>query len=529
MNYCEHLLEHQQRTPDLPALRYFLPDGEWATLSYTQLLARAAVYQSWMNNAGLKAGDRLLVLMRPGADFYALLYAMLGAGIVPVLVEKGMSVKNLRGCLQQARLSAVLVEKDIATRWFLLPELWSVRRFTFDAKRYFMAHLPDFAYPASGNDGREFHTLLVDDDTTALITFTNGSTGLPKGVPRSHRSLLAQSRALAHFFPQQQHRDISSFPVLTLFCHFLGGCSYLLPPAEKDGTLPVQLIAQTINSEAITRLSVSPAWIHQLLEYADEQDAVFSSVKQVIIGGAPVTPRLLLGCLRYFPLAKCGVNYGATEAEPISYIDMATLLKEWHQRPGYLAGAVGEGTQILIRRQPCSHPQEIVPLPAETEGEILVSGPQVLESYLNNPEADYLNKITDSAGRIWHCTGDSGFLDAQHRLWLTGRLKDQLHTRSGLSVSPFTVEKKLNALPGINVSAVVQGAQDEIGVVLSSAARCRIAAPLLADMFPGEAVSFYVLASFPVDARHHSRIDRARLRQQIKQRKLKPINPGEHS
>lgn len=523
MNFCECLFVHQQRTPDLPALRYTRPDGELAAISYAQLFSRAGVYQRWMENAGLKAGDRVLLLMKPDVDFYVMFYAMLGSGIVPVLVESSMPARQLRSCLRQARLNAMLVSQGIGTKWFLLPELWFIRRFTFDSKRRFMAHLPDFLCKETAT----FHSVPVDDDAAALITFTSGSTGLPKGVRRSHNSLLAQSHAFSHFFHQTGQHDISTFPVLALFSHFHAGCSYPGLGFDTDGTIPAQRIAQQIHQHAITRLSVSPAWMTQLLNYAREQQAIFPSVKHLIIGGAPVNKALLLACLRHFPLAKCGVVYGATEADPISYIDMAELLNEWDKQPGYLVGTPGDNMEIIIRRLPCASPQEMVPERTEVEGEILVSGPQVLAGYLDNPFAEHQNKIRDSEGRIWHCTGDSGFLDAQQRIWLTGRIKDQLQTRSGLSVSPFTVEKHLNGLPGIDISAVVQGAQGEIGVVLQSAECCRIAAPLLEKIFPDEPVSFYVLSTFPVDARHHSRVDRAFLRQKVKLGKLKPIMLGE--
>ncbi|QNQ21892.1 AMP-binding protein [Kosakonia sp. SMBL-WEM22] len=503
MNFCEYLLK---QPPSLPAL---CAGGE--TITYAQLVSRAAVYQRRLERSGLQAGARVLLLLAPNMEFYLLLYAMLGAGLVPVLVQKDMPRQQLRSCLKQARLSAMIVAQSAGKYWYLLPELWRVRRFTLDTLRLFTAPL---AQAVPEIDGATFCVKALDDEATALLTFTSGSTGTPKGVVRSHPSLLAQCQAMSHFFAHRQQRDVTSFPILTLFSHFHAGCCYLLPTFDAQGRLPVQMIAGAINAQAITRLSVSPAWLKELVDYADVQQCRFPAVREVIIGGAPVTRLLLLAVQRYFPRATCAVNYGASEADPISNVDIDELLEAWDRQPGYLVGRPGPETEILIVRG--RDPQ-----PAGEEGEIWVSGPQVLTRYLNNPQAEQLTKIRDLAGRVWHRTGDSGFLDAQQRLWLTGRIADRLRTPSGLTLSPYPVEKQLNGLPGIETSAVVEGPQREICVVLQQAAQCHAAAPLMATLFPGEPVRFWLCAKLPVDARHRSRIDRARLRCLLARRKLK--------
>lgn len=505
MNFCDNLL---QQPPSLPAL-----SAGHETLTYAQLVSRAAVYQRRLERSGLHAGQRVLLMMSPGMEFYLLLYAMLGIGLIPVLVQRDMLRQQLRSCLKQARLNAMIVAQNAGKGWYLLPELWMIRRFTIDTPRLFTAPLAQ----AEGVN-TAFRVENLDDEATALLTFTSGSTGTPKGVVRSHHSLLAQCQAMSHFFAHRQQRDVTSFPILTLFSHFHAGCCYLLPGFDAQGRLPVQMIAGAINAQQITRLSVSPAWLRELVAYAELQQCSFPAVREVIIGGAPVTRSLLLAARSYFPKAACAVNYGASEADPISNIDVDELLDAWDRHHGYLVGRAGPQTAIMIAR-------ERVPQPAGEEGEILVCGPQVLTGYLNNPQADQRTKIRDSEGRIWHRTGDSGFLDAQQRLWLTGRIADQLRTPSGLTLSPYPVEKQLNGLPGIAASAVVQGPQGEICVVLQQAAQCRTAAPLLATLFPDETVRFWLCAKLPVDARHHSRIDRARLRCLVAQRKLKAFFP----
>lgn len=507
MNFCDYLLQQPQ---SLPALC-----GGREILTYAQLLSRAAVYQRRLERSGLQAGARVLLLLTAEMEFYPLLYAMLGAGLIPVLVQKDLPRQQLRSCLKQARLSAMIVAQKAGKHWYLLPELWMIRRFTIDTPRLFTAPL---AQAEAEGAGAAFRVQPLDDEATALLTFTSGSTGTPKGVVRSHHSLLAQCRAMSHFFAHRQPRDVTSFPLLTLFSHFHAGCCYLLPTFDAQGRLPVQMIADTINAEAITRLSVSPAWLRELVAYADVQQCRFPAVREVIIGGAPVTRALLLAARDYFPHARCAVSYGASEADPISNVDANELLDAWDKQPGYLVGRSGPQTAILIVRQQA-------PQPAGEEGEIWVCGPQVLTRYLDNPQAERRTKIRDREGRIWHRTGDSGFLDAQQRLWLTGRIADQLRTPSGLTLSPYPVEKQLNDLPGITASAVVQGPQGEICVVLQQAAQCRTAAPLLATLFPDEPVRFWVCAKLPVDARHYSRIDRARLRCLIARRKLKPFCP----
>lgn len=519
MNYCENLVINQNNTPHNPAFTYLNSDKRVVSLTYSELLRLSGLAQKKLSNAGLKRGDRTLLILSTSITFYILLYAMLGAGIIPVIIERGLSLKKTRECLSHARLDAMLVMPDLAKKWFILPELWRVRRLSIGKKRLFMGFLDDISESMLDKHISAFDVTPANDDDTALITFTSGSTGLPKGAVRTHGSLNAQSEALLKYFPEKNQHDISSFPVLALFSHYVSGSSFLLPKSEPDGTINVELIIKHFLPKTPIRLSGSPAWISQLTNYASQHNLYFPFVKRVIIGGAPVTQVLIEGCLKHFPRAECGINYGSTEAEPISYIDMNTLLKEWSEHPGYLAGEPVEGLKVYIR----PHPDLFDVLDHSDHGEILVCGPQVLKHYFENPEAERLHKITDSDGRFWHSTGDTGFLDNKGRIWLTGRLNDIIQTTSGKVIAPYILEKKLNASPHIRICGVIQSNDNHIGVVLQKHDCIQYAYAILKDLVPNENIDFFIVKKLPVDSRHHSRIDRKRIRIMLRNKKIKPF------
>ena len=159
-------------------------------------------------------------------------------------------------------------------------------------------------------------------------------------------------------------------------------------------------------------------------------------------------------------------------------------------------------------------------LAAGQEGEILVSGAHVLKRYVDNPDATRETKIPRSDGTVWHRTGDTGLFDSSGRLWLTGRLKDRIAV-NGTAVSPFPLEKRIDALAGVTRSALLNDANGPVLVIEGSHFDPdALSRQLESHRLQGLRIA--LIAHMPVDARHNSKIDRPRLRALLGKGHLRP-------
>jgi olefin beta-lactone synthetase len=151
------------------------------------------------------------------------------------------------------------------------------------------------------------------------------------------------------------------------------------------------------------------------------------------------------------------------------------------------------------------------------EGEIIVSGPQVVERYLNDPESEARLKIRDSKGTLWHRTLDLGFFDENGELWLTGRVPDRIPLAQG-QIAPLPIEAALDATPGVHRSALIVHARAPHGealIELEPDADLTLAMQACERVLREHGlseVSVVAVPEIPMDPRHFSKLDRTTLR-----------------
>jgi len=231
INLVQPVFEAWDGHPDKPALKVSRLQGlelkETQSLTYGQLKEETGRYQRALEAMDLKTGDRVLVLSRVRAELYVLMIALLAMGLVPVLIDRGMKAARIRAAIRLSGAKVAIGEADILRFWWLFPPLWRMQRLALDGKVLgvddFRAWLPNHGVPRCS---------LLPPDAHGLITYTSGSTGLPKGADRTHRSLIAQHHAIREHWPDQPDDvDCTCFPVLVL--HNLScGISTVLPPID---------------------------------------------------------------------------------------------------------------------------------------------------------------------------------------------------------------------------------------------------------------------------------------------------------
>jgi acyl-coenzyme A synthetase/AMP-(fatty) acid ligase len=424
-------------------------------------------------------------------ELYLLLLAILRLGAVAVFIEPGMKRADMRAAIALADARAFVG----IPKAHLLRIAWPVVR---QIPLFLWARGRALSRKAASR-GQEHSTLAVPPEHPALLTFTSGSTGAPKGIVRTHGALLAQHRALARVLNMSAGSvDLPGLPIVLLNT-LAAGATAIIPPIGKrvSDTDPAQL-AQLIREHKVETASGSPALFRPLADYADQHQIQFPSLKRVFIGGAPVPPALLYDLAPLLPNGDTCVVYGSSEAEPISHIDGRSVLAE-------TAAMTARGYGLCV-----GEPVPEVKLRLD-DGEILVAGDHVNEHYFNNPEAERVTKVRDDSGVVWHRTGDVGRLDEQGRLWLMGRCDDVIK-RNGQQVHATAVEMAARSRPGVTQAAlldvdgravlVIEGTQPDLGEL-------RALHTIIDDV--------QLMGRIPTDRRHNAKIDYAALRRQLQQ------------
>lgn len=520
-NFIQLIAEQAAARPQHTALVVPSLDGKHQRaeqrIDFHTLLSISGALQHGLQRDGLVRGDRVVILLRPGVLLYALTIALLAAGMVPVFIDGGMPRRTVRQALRAANARALVSQRALLLRAMLLPEVRALKRYAAEGALPFARAVSHWQRQSGG-----LHVAAVADQDHGLITFTSGSTGQPKGANRTHASLRHQHLAIRQHWPEHADDiDMPSFPVLVLH-NLCCGITTVLPRADlaHPGQVNAHPVIEQIRSEGITRLSGAPAYLQRLALAARERPECLASLRQIVIGGATVSPTLMSLLGDAFPGVQIKLVYGSTEAEPIAEISLDEA-RQADNEQGYLLGAPASGSEVWLvdPDKPLGDASEVEKarcLPGQV-GEILVRGAHVLKGYVDNPQADRENKIPCANGLVWHRTGDTAFTDPLGRLWLVGRLRDRVR---GMDVLPL--EKMLEAAhPGCRMALVAQGQQvalcmagPESPQALDQRALTRLCRRLQLQQLP-----LYRFPALPVDARHNSKLDRVRLRQRISRRR----------
>jgi len=457
------------RHPD----RVALVDGKGRAVTFAELDARRMRFARAWHSKGIRAGDKVLVAMSVDADLYAALAALWTLGATAVLPEPALGLAGLRHAARVTRPRAFCSSGLYGVLRWVLPDLWGVRHLRPNGQA---APSPDMAAP-KGTD-------------IALISFTSGTTGRPKAIPRSHDFLAAQHSAIAPLLHSPQpERDLVAFPVFVLI-NIASGQTSILPNwkmSRLHALNPAQL-RDWMHKNRVTRALLPPSLCKMLAQAGAD-----APLHTVFTGGGPVFPELIDRMHAARPDLRVCCVYGSTEAEPIAHLDTAQITDDDR-------AAMNAGHGLLA-----GHPVSGISLRIDKD-EIQVAGAHVNRGYLD-PAHDAENKIRDGA-TIWHRTGDAGHLDAQGRLWLLGRMGTDVKIGGHIRY-PFAVEVAARQWPGVRQCALMTAEGTACLVVEGDKAQAALWQPNARDLGIFRVVH---VPTMPMDKRHHSKIDRKSLR-----------------
>ncbi|MFP7760239.1 alpha/beta fold hydrolase [Marisediminicola sp. LYQ85] len=502
------------------------------TVSWRLLSRRVREIAAGLVASGVRPGDRVSLLVPPGADLTAVLYACVRIGAIVVVADAGLGLAGLTRAVRGARCQHVIgATKGLAAARALG---WPGRRISVSTLDPATARMLGVTHSLADLValGRETPLPAVPaSEAVAAILFTSGSTGPAKGVVYTHAQLSGIRSALAAQYGVGPGTGlVAGFAPFALLGPALGARS---ATPDMDVTAPRTLTAKAVAAATAavdgTVVFLSPAAIANVVATApaldDADRAALGGVETFLSAGAPVSESLLSAAAALMPAATPHTPYGMTEGLLLADITLDGIRDAARSR-GRGAGGVCVGrptATTTVRIAPLANDGSAADEPldiVDVTGEIVVSAPHIEDHYDRLFFTDRAARRGTVPGERWHRTGDVGHVDSEGRLWVEGRLPHVIVTATGV-VTPVEPELRTESVDGVARAAIVgvgpRGTQHLVAIVetVPPARAVGMAHPALAsrvrDAVGSALAAVIVVPALPTDIRHNSKIDRARL------------------
>ena len=451
------------------------------TLTWAELNQQVNATATRLHALGVRPGDRVNLMVPPGARLTTLIYVCMKLGAVIVVADTGLGLPGLTRALKGANPSFLIGIPAALTAARTL--LWPGKRISVEPLGSVQEKLLGvtgsvFTAPAAdGTPGAPVPTPTVVEfpspvpDADAAVLYTSGSTGPAKGVVYTQRQLAGMRDAIANTYGFAPGSGlVAGFAPFALLGPALGATSVT---PTMDVTRPKTLTASALASAAAaidaSVVFASPAALVNVVATADElnaeQRAALAKVQTVLSAGAPIPVPLLEALSALVPNASLHTPYGMTEGLPVTDVSFEMIRQAIAEGTPNAAGEVldpfardgvcvgfavyGAAVAIAPLLQDGSVAVELTHEPGVT-GEILVSAPHVKDRY----DTLWVTEEQSISTPGWHHTGDVGHLDASGRLWVEGRLAHVLLTSQGV-LTPVAAEQSAESLPEVRRAALV--------------------------------------------------------------------------
>lgn len=512
MNLVELLQRQAVTNPHATALI----DGGRRTraVTFAELDEAAGQAAAYLAQQGLRPGHTVLVFHPIAVDLYVALAALFRSGMTAIFIDPSQGRDHIERCCQLLPPDVLLATPKAHFLRFVSPAL----------RRIPVKFATAFGAPGARRWDRYRYSptaLPVVDcapETPALITFTSGSTGLPKAAVRTHGFLLEQHAVLHETLGlTPADRVLTTLPIFVL-SHLAAGVGVLIPHVDlrRPGHVkPGPLVAQ-IREHGVTCIEGSPAFLERIVAYCEQTNQTLPGITRILTGGAPVFPALLSAAQRVAPRAAVMAVYGSTEAEPVAHLTEQEITLADRQRMaaggGLLAGRPVDAVDVAILPDRWGEPLEELSVdefdclrqPAGQSGEIVVSGAHVLAGYLHG-QGDEETKIRVGA-HTWHRTGDAGYFDESGRLWLLGRCSARVQDAHGV-LYPLAVEAAARQHAFVKQAAFLAHGGKRLLVVEGHGRVAPHQVQALQHELQWAHINQTIVMRVPMDRRHNAKID----------------------
>ena len=468
-----------------------LTDFKGATLQYHDVARKIVKLHIMFESSGVKRGDKIALCGRNSASWASAFLAILTYGAVAVPILHEFTADQIHNLVNHSEAKLLFVGDVVATQIdpAQMPSLegiiyipdYSLVLSRTDKLTYAREHLNEIFGQRYPKYFRKEHVQYYHEQSPnelALINYTSGTTGFSKGVMVPYRAMWSNADfAESVLGPKLKRGDsvISILPMAHMYgmafefiYEFIKGCHvYYLTRIPSptiiaqafDQIKPAVIIAVPLVIEKIIKKKVFPVIQNYRMKLLLNMPILNKKVKEkiceqvtnafggrfyeVIIGGAAFNQEIdkFLHDINF----RYTVGYGATECAPIiAYAD-------WEH---FVPGSCGKAALHMDVKIDSNDPENV-------PGEILAKGPNVMLGYYKNEEATA--QTIDSEG--WYHTGDLGTMDADGNIFIKGRSKNMLLGANGQNIYPEEIEDKLNSMPLVCESVVIQSGEQLVGLV----------------------------------------------------------------
>lgn len=444
-SFTDFVLAGASAHPDKAALVEG-PTGR--TISYRELEVAIRRSAAGLHARGLRKGDVVLIFAPNLPEYAIAVHAVLSRGGVVTTANALSSPEEL------ARQLAVTGAAYVITTPTLIDKVRTAMATSNVRELFVFGEAPGatpFASLATVSDAAP--DVSIDGDDLAVLLYSSGTTGLPKGVMLTHR-ILATNVLQTQAVEQLGADEI--LPAVLPFFHCYGlvvVMSVTLHVGATLVTIPRFDLAEflgLIQRYRITGAYVVPPIVLALTKNPLVERFDLTSLRWLVSGAAPLSPELVRGCAGRL---RCVVRqaYGMTESGPVTHY---TPRAGPHTRPGSVGQCVPNTEFEIVDAATGGS------LGPRAEGEIWIRGPQIMKGYLNEPEATALALHPDG----WLRTGDIGYTDEQGYLYIVDRVKEMIKVK-GFQVAPAELEAVLLSHAAVADAAVIGIPDEEAGEV----------------------------------------------------------------
>ena len=458
------LLDRQTEAyEDKPFLIFYSDEGRRTELSYREFYEEACRTANFLQSAGIARGDRVATVSFNHSDTVIQYFAafLLGAAVVPV--NAGEDDRRITYVLRNSRAKLAFVRDVFVDRINGLRSLLPDLRQVVETGDHAHPDMPHFRTALQKHSHKFIPPVRPGLEDVALIVYTSGTTGNPKGVVLVQYNLLVDAMSIAEW-----HRisdDQRMMCVLPLH-HVNGIVVTLMTPLYAGGGIVLnqrftaERFFERVSTERVTVVSVVPTLLQFLLHAKPDMEAYkLAHFRHVICGAGPLTVELATKFEHTFTIPIMH-GYGLSETTCYSCFLPIDLSRAEHKELLSAHGFPSIGVPLPVNEMTI-HDASGNELPEGEKGEIVIRGHNVMAGYFEDPEANEA-----AFTHAWFRSGDEGFYryDEQGRkqFFITGRIKE-LIIRGGVNISPFEIDEVLMSLPGIEVGIAVGFENDWYG------------------------------------------------------------------
>ena len=437
MTIIDKIKDLRKQYPDNTAL-FDLKTGN--KITFTQIDKKSDEICSYLIQKGFEKGNKIVVFVPIGIEFYLILTAIFKMGLQAVFIDPYAGIEHINKCCEMISPDGIIGSGKTLLKGFFLKGIRKIGKKINYIKM--MEHSEKLSIYEKNKNQKKIQNEKIDGSTPALISFTSGSTGFPKIIMRTHEFLLGQHNVLEKNLKFEKETAVySSFPIF-LLSHIATGTTTFIPdlnwrkPIESD----FGNIVKQITENNIQNIILPPAIFENIVKFCKDKKIMIENVQKIYTGGAPVFYSLMKKIKEVFTNAKIIALYGASEAEPISVLNFEDITEEdienMKNGDGLLAGKIVNEIELKIEElEKTSEKNKIlkdnnVEDFSALKGEILVKGENVVNGYLN---------VEKKPNEKWHRTGDMGYINKKGQLILLGRVKGRIQLGEKIYY-PFAVE-----------------------------------------------------------------------------------------